>query len=681
MILLIYFVLVQGQGTDIQQDTIRTDTVDVVEYQAKKIIYDLEESIIILIDSSTFRYKDILLTSDSAYYFIDNNILEAFGECDLRQLDDSIKGEYLRYNIENKKAMMAHGITQIDKGFLDGKEIYWIDEKTVNAYNGKYTTCSDTPPHYYFYSPKMKVYLGDMVIARPIVLYIHDIPVLAAPFWFVPISSNRKSGLLPFKIGNSQDFGKYIQGFAYYIVISDYADVTLQLDAMEKKGVMPHFEGVWDFSPFSKGSIYGNYIRETDTHRERFTIKARNDSPYFLLGSSFNFNIEYRSDNTYQREYADTIPLRLEQEITSQATLSRSIAGYKNTISYERIEKFTDTLTTSINEKVPFYTISGPSKMLLSFISYSLSGHINRHRTDDSSGINEVTGANIQTAPGMSKNILNLFTVSPQMNLDLATFDEDTAGNSMPVRFGYSFSTTASTNLYRVFNIELLGIKSALHKILPRITYSYTPDFDFSRFPTVSGITSFNKRNSLTFGLDQVFEAKIGDNEEKKVLTNLDLGSSYNFLTDSFSVINGVLELPYNPFPKPITTFTTRLRGWLNPYDRDYTYTIDNIIGFQTDFFSLNLSQNYAKDGQYQIWFNGKVEPTHNWSMTYSARYNWNEKKLIDYSFGLSRNMHCWEAVFNFTQLGDIWRYDFKIRIKEIPDVEIGKGLLGYFLE
>ena len=138
MILLIYFVLVQGQGTDIQQDTIRTDTVDVVEYQAKKIIYDLEESIIILIDSSTFRYKDIMLTSDSAYYFIDNNILEAFGECDLRQLDDSIKGEYLRYNIENKKAMMAHGITQIDKGFLDGKEIYWIDEKTVNAYNGKY---------------------------------------------------------------------------------------------------------------------------------------------------------------------------------------------------------------------------------------------------------------------------------------------------------------------------------------------------------------------------------------------------------------------------------------------------------------------------------------------------------------------------------------------------------------
>lgn len=681
MILLFYLVLAQGQGLDIQQNTGSVDTFDIVEYHAKKIIYDIEKSIIILIDSSTFKYQDIRLTSDSAYYYIDTKILEAFGTCDLRQLNDSIKGNYLRYNIENKKAMMSHGVTQIDKGFLDGNEIYWIDETTVNAYDGKYTTCSDTPPHYHFYSPKMKVYLGDMVIARPIVLLIHDIPVMAAPFWFVPISSQRKSGLLPFKIGNSRDLGKYIQGFAYYIVLSDFADITLQLDAMEKKGVMPHFESVWDFSPFSKGSIYGSYIRETDSKRERFTLQARNISDYFLLGSSFNCDIKYLSDNTYQRAYADTTPLWLEQEIISQATLSRSVFGYKNSISYERKEKFVDTTTTSIIEKLPYYTLSGPSKMLLSLISYSISGHLNRNRMSDTLGTTEVTGANIQTSPSMQRNILNLFTLSPKINLDLATFDEDIDGNAMPVRFGYSFETTASTNLYRVFNIQTFGISSILHKILPKITYTYTPDFDFSRFPTVSGITNFSQRNSIGFGLGQIFEAKMGEDENKKILAEFDLNSSYNLLTDSLAMINGTFKLPYNPFPKPITSFTTQLRGSLNPYDRTYSYTVTNTTALQTDFFSINLNQNYTKDGSYQIWFNGKVEPTKNWSLTYSARYDWNEKKLIDYSLGLSRNMHCWEAVFNFTQLGDVWRYDFKIRIKEIPDVEIGKGLLGYFIE
>jgi len=146
------------------QDSTLSDTFDIIRYQAHSITYDLEKSIIILKDSSIITYKDIKLTSDSAHYYIETHHLEAFGACDLRQMDDSIKGDFLKYNIENKKALMTKGETQIDKGFLRGEEIYWIDEKTVHSYHGKYTTCNDSPPHYYFYSPKMKVYLGDMVI-------------------------------------------------------------------------------------------------------------------------------------------------------------------------------------------------------------------------------------------------------------------------------------------------------------------------------------------------------------------------------------------------------------------------------------------------------------------------------------------------------------------------------------
>ncbi|MGD8979254.1 MAG: OstA-like protein, partial [candidate division WOR-3 bacterium] len=124
------------------QDTTLSDTADVIRYQAKSITYDLEKSVIILKDSSVINYEDIQLFSDSAHYYIETNHLEAFGKCDLRQMNDSIKGDFLKYNINNKKALMTNGKTQIDKGFLTGDEIYWIDEKTVNSYHGKYTTCS-----------------------------------------------------------------------------------------------------------------------------------------------------------------------------------------------------------------------------------------------------------------------------------------------------------------------------------------------------------------------------------------------------------------------------------------------------------------------------------------------------------------------------------------------------------
>jgi len=681
MILILLLLLSQEQGLKPQEDSLQQKTENRVEYRAEKIVYDIDRSIVILYDSSTILYKDIELRSDSAYYHIKTDQLEAFGNCDLRQVNDSIKGEYLRYNIETKKAVMYNGRTQIDKGFLEGKRIYWIDEHTVNAYQGKYTTCSDSPPHYYFYSPRMKIYLGDMVIARPIVLFVEGFPVLAAPFWFVPISSKRKSGLLPFKAGNSRNYGKYLRGLAYYLVISDYADATFQIDAFEKKGIMPQFEGIWNFAPFSKGNVYGSYIKETDTQTRRYELELRNNSEYFLFGSNFNCDLKYVSDNSYRQDFTDTTVLWLEKEILSQATLARSIGALKNTIFYERKETFIDTSASTIEEKIPYYTLSTPSKTLFSLVSYSFSGHINRNRTIIGDSTKEAAGANINTTPAMQQNILGLFTLSPHLNMDLAVFDKDTSGERFPVRFGYSFGANAGTNLYRLFNIEFLGVHGILHKVLPKVSYTFTPDFDFGRFPLVPGIPGFTKTNSFGFGVDQVFEAKIGMKKEKKVLAQLGIFSGYNLDTDSLSDITWRLELPYNPFPTPITKFTSNLNGSVDPYTYDYFYTINNSIGLKTDFFSLNLNQRYTKDDIYQIWLNGGLKPTPYWVISYSARYDWDKKEFVDYRFGLTRDLHCWEAVFNFNQLGDAWRYDFEVRIKEIPDVTIGKGLLGYILE
>ncbi|KPJ74144.1 hypothetical protein AMJ52_01670 [candidate division TA06 bacterium DG_78] len=659
------------------QDTTQSDTVNIVHYSAMQITYDLEKSLIILHDSAYIVYQDITLFSDSAYYHVDKNLLEAFGTCDLRQLDDSIKGNYLVYNIETKKALMTSGKTQIESGFLEGERIYWIDENTVNVYDGKYTTCSDSPPHFYFYSPKMKVYLGDMVIARPIVLYVQDLPIIAAPFWFVPISTKRKSGLLPFRAGNSSTYGKYIRGFSYYWVISDYADVTLQVDAYEKKGIMPHLETVWDYAPFTKGAAHFSYIRETDTKIERYSIEARNNSDYFVLGSSFNCDVKYLSDNTYHQDYAETTALWLEKEITSQATVSRDIFDVRNTVTIERREYFADSLIL----KLPYYTMTTPSQMLFSAVNYSVSGHISRDRTTTPYDTNDVTGANLHTAPSLQQNIFNLFTVSPKLNLDAAVYDEDTLGNKMPTRFGYSFGATASTNLYRVFHIGLFGIQGVLHKLSPRITYSYTPDFDFGRFPTVAGIPTFSKTHTIRFGLDQELEAKVGEEGQKHRIARLSLGSGYNLITDSLTAVTFSLQLPFDPFPQPITTFSSQIDGSVDPYTREYTYTLTNTSAIETHFFSLTLNQSYTKGGVYQMWFNGKIKPTEHWSLTYSGRYDWESKELVDYSIGLNRDLHCWAAAFSFNQLGDAWRYDFKVYIKEIPEVSIGKGLLGYILE
>jgi lipopolysaccharide assembly outer membrane protein LptD (OstA) len=673
---MIFFLLLQ-----LNNDTLKTDSLNVVNYSAKIITYLLDSSIVVLDDSAYISYRDIQLHSDRAYYYIDKKTLEAFGLCYLRQVDDSIKGTHLKYNLDTKKAMMDMGRTQIEKGFIEGKKIYWVEEKVVNAYDGKYTTCSDSPPHYYFYAPRMKVYLGDMVIARPIYLYIYDMPVIAAPFWFVPISSKRKSGLLPFKAGNSRIYGKYIRGFAYYYVISDYADLTLQVDAYEKKGIMPYLEGIWDYDPYSSGNFLINYIRELDTKLTRYSIEARNNSPYFLFGSNFNCDIKYMSDNQYRSDYAETTIVWVDKEITSQATINRDFGEIKNSLILERKVDFGDTTTF---EKIPYYTITTPTRQLASFLTYSFSGHIVYDHQLTPAAEKEAGGANIHTSPSFKQNVLSIFSVSPGLDLDFAVFNKDTLGNKYPMRMGYSFFASANTNLYRVFSIEMLGIKGILHKVMPNISYRYTPDFDFGRFPSVSGIPGYSKTSNIGFGVSQEFEAKVGEKNEKKNFAQISLSSGYNLLNDTITPVNLSVNLPLNPFPKPITSFSTRFNAVYDIYTKEYTYVVDQGAGLQTENFKINITQNYTytkQETKYQIWFNGEIKPTRNWVVNYSARYDYQLKQLVDYSITLARNLHCWEGVFSFSQLQDNWRYDFKVRIKEIPEVAIGRGLLGYLIE
>ncbi len=670
---MLFFLLFQ-----LSNDTLHTDSLNIVIYSARTINYNLDSAVVILNDSVFISYRDIQLFSDSAYYYIDKKTLEAFGLCRLKQANDSIRGAHLKYNLDTKKAMMDTGRTQIQKGFIEGKKIYWVEEKIVNAYDGKYTTCSDSPPHYYFYAPRMKVFLGDMVIARPIYLYIYDMPVIAAPFWFVPISSKRKSGLLPFKAGNSRAYGKFIRGFAYYYVISDYADITLQIDAMEKKGIMPHLEGVWDYSPYTAGNFHINYIRELDTRLTRYSIEARNNSPYFLFGSNFNCDIKYMSDNRYRSDYAETTIIWVDKEITSQATLNRDFGEIKNTVVLERKVDFGDTTTF---EKIPYYTITTPSRQLFSFLTYSLSGHIIYDRKFYLHEKVEAGGANIHTSPSFKQNVLDLFSVAPGLDIDFAVFNEDTSGNKFPTRLGYSFFINASTNLFRVYSIEILGIKGVLHKVTPGISYNYTPKFDFGKFPVVYGIPGYAQLHNIGFGINQEFEAKVGEKNEKKNFAQISLNGGYNLINDTIAPLNYSINLPLNPFPKPITVFNTRFSGTYNLYTKEYTYTVDNGASMHMENFEININQTYTKGGKYQIGFNGKINPTQNWSIAYSGRYDYELKKFVDYSLSLTRNLHCWEGLFSFSQFGNDWRYDFKVRIKEIPEVAIGRGLLGYLIE
>jgi hypothetical protein len=93
-------------------------------------------------------------------------------------------------------------------------------------------------PHYHFLAKELKRVSGNVLVARPAILYLHDVPVLWLPFIFQDIRSGRRSGMLTPRLGvaelvrNSPTYRRRVENLGYYFAFSDYVDAQLSMDWM-----------------------------------------------------------------------------------------------------------------------------------------------------------------------------------------------------------------------------------------------------------------------------------------------------------------------------------------------------------------------------------------------------------------------------------------------------------------
>ena len=91
---------------------------------------------------------------------------------------------------------------------------------------------------------------------------------------------------------------------------------------------------------------------------------------------------------------------------------------------------------------------------------------------------------------------------------------------------------------------------------------------------------------------------------------------------------------------------------------------------------SFNYSVRYAYDTRnfnvakmeypgmltHSLGFNGSIQPTKNWSLTFNTDYNFDLKKFTSLNMSLTRNLHCWSMSANFIPIGPYKSYNFVIR-------------------
>ncbi len=744
--LLLLLLLTQNPSSTTAADT---TPADIVYYGAKQALFLAREERVILLDSAWVRYRDMSVCADSISYDIRRHTLSAYTRVPpesgygviFKTTSEAVDGTELHYNVDTRRGMMRNARSRVENGFIYANEVWLVKEKVLHARQANYTTCDLPHPHYTFFGPRVKLYMDDIAITQPVILRIGKFPVLAAPFWLVPVASKRKSGLMPFKVGNAKDQGYYAKGISYYWVINDYADATFIADIMTRKGLQFRTEAVYIVEPYSRGSLQGAFIREfwnpQNPNSRRYSFNFSNTSR-LTPKTDLTIQTELISDTAYAPDYAEDQLDWLKQEVYSYAALTHRFPNFGR-INL-RTERHTYYMRHYDYLLLPHATISFGTRPLLPGwnINPTLS-FSRRQEKADSMGIDTLTSIRLVptgiftiTSPELPVGILDIFNqfsffeqhriyhhqIQPRQRLFTNQFTLNTTQKIMgtfntsegitishmdlltdttPPAPRYSLYFNTSFSLFRVFSVTALQLTGLLHTVTPNIQFNYSPKV------TPGGLSG---KINLTDPEAAQIQLNINNGFQVKTVTQqkFDLGmvnfrTGYDLVTQKLAPLSATLTihplifLPFIDTNNITNRFDLYLDGNLSFLPESLRFGNDYAIltTFAWNYTRTDTTNQYKKGWELRInhslgnqlnMLTGSILFHYQgWQIGLnSLGYNFIRKQLTDYSINLWRDLHCWEAIGTLSGLGKQWRYDFEIRIKKLPDVRFGKSTFRAFL-
>src|SRR5574341_355680 len=195
---------------------------------------------ILLNGSALVEREGSTLEADTVRFFQAECRLQAVGEPKLFDQATVLVGEGMRYNTCERRGIVADALTSFKQSgvewFLRGQLA--VDSASTRMYaGGSSITSSDLPlPDYHFSAGEIKWVSNTIMVARPAILYVRDVPVLWLPFIFQDMRQGRRSGLLVPNFGindlvrPNRGYHRHVSNLGYYVALSDYLDAEASMD-------------------------------------------------------------------------------------------------------------------------------------------------------------------------------------------------------------------------------------------------------------------------------------------------------------------------------------------------------------------------------------------------------------------------------------------------------------------
>lgn len=548
-------------GAVLDPDTlfVRPAKEDSLFYAADSIAYNHSLEHIRLFGNTSVRYHEFTISSDSILVDLKNKKAYSYGNTVMEDGQQILLGTNVAYDIDTQTGTMSAGVSSMEKAFYTGEDVRKIGSDVYDVDNGSFTTCEYAEPDFWFTSRKLRIYLGEMVVGKPVIAYVNHLPVFYFPFITIPIRRGRHPGFLFPEPGYNNVDGKFLKDISWYFPYKDYADIITSFDLYEKTGWRARlsvdyiaryllnggFEAAYQKKISDPQTYYDWYLRAN--HHQELGNKA-----------TFDMNIDFVS-NKRMWETSTDIDESLAQRVTSSVSFRKPLLSSYLNVGATYTE---DLINDQASVSLPSASFSLPTRPLYelfyrpqrspdawwSNISYNYGVRFNHTGTikdpdrtwqdliwnntidpADSTSYLTLHNAGLKHTLGLSYNwkLRGWLSVRHGLNYNEAWFDRDREDNKFVRGNDYSAYTNTSFNIYGIRNFSGGWLKSIRHIITPSAGITLYPDFsDNSRFYNFGGIglRSSDRAAGMSLAMDQKWQLKYG--EDRKINDLFGLTSS-----------------------------------------------------------------------------------------------------------------------------------------------------------
>ena len=303
---------------------------------------------------ANIRRPGLSVRADRVDYDQTQDVVNASGNVRVSRDSSVFSGPRLKLKVDSFQGTFEKPDFELygSGGYGQADEVEFIDKSRSIIRKASYTTCRRTPgpewlPEWLLKATQMTVDEEESsVVAHGVTFRFHDVPVFAAPSISLPLTNERKSGLLPPLLSIDTVNGIEIAQ-PYYFDIAPNRDVTVTTHVMSQRGVAANTEFRYLERDYN-GQIKLN-LMPTDKLRDdrRWGLSSQHNGGIETgldsvgrIGLSLTLNRV--SDNNYWRDFPRSGLTLIQRVLPSTGVLSWGRGDFSMTALTQRWQNLQD---------------------------------------------------------------------------------------------------------------------------------------------------------------------------------------------------------------------------------------------------------------------------------------------------------------------------------------------------